>query len=80
MARLAAVSELAGAGLYQFLRVQAEYRVAADGSVNVAAWELPSWARQGVEVRWWTRAVVGPDDSVTFVDDDGRRWLEENGL
>lgn len=48
--------------------------------VELKASDLPPWARQGVECRWWLRAVVSADDSVQFVEDDGRRWLQENGL
>jgi hypothetical protein len=48
--------------------------------VEVKASMLPLWAREGVECRWWLRAVVHPDDSIRFVEDDGSRWLAENGL
>jgi hypothetical protein len=48
--------------------------------VEVHASALPPWARVGVTVRWWTRAVVRPDGTVTFRDDDGSLWLAENGL
>ena len=37
------------------------------------------WARQVVDVHWWLRAVVDPDDSIRHFD-DGSKWLEENGL
>lgn len=47
--------------------------------VNVPVSALPSWARPVGEVRWWDRAIVEPG-SVRFVGDDGRRWIEENGL
>lgn len=48
--------------------------------VNIRAADLPPWARVGVAVRWWTRAVVQPDGTVTYHDDDGSRWMAENEL
>lgn len=73
MARLVAAPEQSG--VYEWLRACGR---AADGPVNVPVWALPPWVR--VEYRWWRRAVVGEDDSIQFVDDDGRLWLAENGL
>ena len=48
--------------------------------VEIRAVDLPAWARVGAVCRWWTRAVVRPDNTVTFRDDDGSAWLAENGL
>jgi hypothetical protein len=48
--------------------------------VELKASDLPRWAREGVDLQWWVRAVVHPDDSIRYVDDDGSKWLEENGL
>lgn len=49
-------------------------------AVDIRAADLPAWARVSVVCRWWTRAVVRPDNTVTFRDDDGAAWLAENGL
>ncbi|MGV0781464.1 hypothetical protein [Mycolicibacterium sp. XJ775] len=48
--------------------------------VNIRGCDLPPWARVGVVMRWWIRAVVAPDGTVTYGDDDGSRWLAEDGL
>jgi hypothetical protein len=48
--------------------------------VDIAASDLPPYARAGVECHWWTRAGMNPDGGVTFWDDDGAAWLAENGL
>ncbi|WP_273734177.1 hypothetical protein [Mycolicibacterium septicum] len=48
--------------------------------VNLRGVDLPPWARVGVAVRWWTRAVVRADGTVTYQDDDGSAWLAESGL
>jgi hypothetical protein len=55
--------------------------VRAGEPIDIYAGDLPPWARVvGVKVYSWTRAVVRPDGTVTLKDDDGSRWLEENGL
>jgi hypothetical protein len=41
---------------------------------------LPAWARTGRDVRWWNRATVDPDGTVTLREGDGSQWLAENGL
>jgi hypothetical protein len=60
--------------------------------VDVPHWAVPQWAwigqcvsrgrltGQAVEAPWMYRAIVRPDDTVTFETDDGRAWIEENGL
>jgi hypothetical protein len=48
--------------------------------VDLPASLLPSEARFGVECRWWTRAVVQPDGSIAYHDDDGSQFLAENEL
>lgn len=60
--------------------------------VDVPQWAVPQWARIGqcmlrgrlteqtVEAPWMYRAIVRPDDTVTFEADDGRLWVAENGL
>ena len=48
--------------------------------VDMHANDLPPYARAGVVCRWWTRAVVDADGGIRFYDDDGSRWLAENGL
>jgi hypothetical protein len=47
--------------------------------VNVPASALRQWARVGVEIHWWDRAVVTVAGAVEFVDDNGE-WWAENGL
>ena len=49
-------------------------------TVDLPLYGLPSWARVDEPLRWWRRAVVSADGSVVLRDDDGRLWLEENGL
>jgi hypothetical protein len=58
--------------------------------VNVPTGWLPDWARVGMPSRRGrlglalirpARAIVGPDDTVTWSDDDwAALWLEESGL
>jgi hypothetical protein len=48
--------------------------------VDIAASDLPLYARAGMVCHWWTRAVVSADGAVTFRDDDGAAWLAENDL
>jgi hypothetical protein len=62
----------------------------AGRTVNVPSGSLPDWARVGIPSRRGRlglavihpqRAIVGPDDTVTWSDDDwARLWLEENDL
>ncbi|SUA03099.1 Uncharacterised protein [Mycolicibacterium fortuitum] len=42
--------------------------------------DLPPWARAGEPVHWFHRAIVTADGAASFYDDDGSRWLAENGL
>jgi hypothetical protein len=58
--------------------------------VNVPSGSLPGWARTGAPTRKSrrrltvtkpARAIVRPDDTITWSDDDwARLWLEEAGL
>jgi hypothetical protein len=49
--------------------------------VDVPVSALPRWARAGEDLkRWWRRATVSPHGAVTFWDDDGSAWLQENEL
>ncbi|SHY61488.1 hypothetical protein [Mycobacteroides abscessus] len=51
--------------------------------VNVPVWSLPKWARRNPEVRWWHRAIVRPDDTIAYMEDDTanvRLWLNEQEL
>jgi hypothetical protein len=58
--------------------------------VNVPRHSLPGWARLGAPARrgrlglaviYPGRAIVRPDDTITWSDDDwARLWLEENDL
>jgi hypothetical protein len=52
----------------------------AGESVDIAASDLPLYARAGMVCHWWTRAVVSADGAVTFRDDDGAALLAENDL
>jgi hypothetical protein len=59
-------------------------------AVNVPRHSLPGWARVGMPARrgrfglavfYPERAIVRPEDTITWSDDDwARLWLEENGL
>ena len=48
--------------------------------VDIAASDLPPYARSEMTCRWWYRATVRADGTVTFGIDDGSKWLEENRL
>jgi hypothetical protein len=73
--------EQTGCGAYSYRGTPDRLAALGCGEpVDIRAADLPAWARVGVVCRWWTRAVVGPDNTVTFRDDDGSRWLAENGL
>jgi hypothetical protein len=54
--------------------------VRAGEPVDLPASLLPPEARPGVQCRWWTRAVVSPDGSIAYRDDDGSQFLAENEL
>jgi hypothetical protein len=87
--------ESSNAGLYAHLReaaeVEARHSLPLPGNaarlaalragepVDVTGGELPPWARVGVKLRWWTRAAVCPDGTVTLRGDDGGRRLAETG-
>ena len=53
----------------------------AGRDVSFAMTDLPPWARERplTKYDWWDRAVVSPDGSVRYADDNGE-WLLENGL
>jgi hypothetical protein len=38
--------------------------------VDIAASDLPPYARAGMACHWWTRAVVDADGAVMFYDDE----------
>ncbi|BBX69722.1 hypothetical protein [Mycolicibacterium psychrotolerans] len=46
--------------------------------VDLPVSALPGWARVGEAPRWWRRATVYPDGTVTFRDDE-LAWIVENG-
>lgn len=52
----------------------------ARNQVNIRGQDLPPCAWMGVGLRRWTWAVVQPDGTVTYRDDDGSHWLAENDL
>jgi hypothetical protein len=54
----------------------------AGRTVNVPAYSLPKWAKQSSAAGPIPqRAIVRPNDTTTFTDDDAMRlWLEENDL
>jgi hypothetical protein len=47
-------------------------------AVNVAVSELPRYVRVGMDTRWWNRATVSPDGSITLTVDCGE-CAAENG-
>jgi hypothetical protein len=48
--------------------------------VDICAGNLPQWARVGEETHRWRRARVTAAGAVTFYEDDGSAWLEDNRL
>ena len=54
--------------------------IAAGQPVDVSVGDLPAWAREGQPMHWWRRATVAVTGAVDWYDDDGSRWLADNGL